>query len=157
MLPPSGLLEALLLRESGGPTRCVRADPQPCSGDVQVARSLESWAEADSLKHWSARYCVFRASPRSTIATAFSPDGALVASTQCVPCSCRSLVPFCRRCALGFDVLVARLVRPADSGDHTVKLCCCRTGLCVQTLTGHRRTPWVVRFHPLFLVLGAEN
>jgi WD40 repeat protein len=25
---------------------------------------------------------------------------------------------------------------------------CCRTGRCVRTLEGHRRTPWVVRFHP---------
>eukprot|EP00873_Tetraselmis_striata_P042308 jgi/Tetstr1/462572/TSEL_007558.t1 len=33
-------------------------------------------------------------------------------------------------------------------GDHTVKLVCCRTGKCLQTLHGHRRTPWVVRFHP---------
>jgi activator-of-BECN1-regulated-autophagy protein 1 len=34
---------------------------------------------------------------------------------------------------------------PARSGDHTVKLICSRTGVCVRTLTGHRRTPWVVR------------
>ena len=33
-------------------------------------------------------------------------------------------------------------------GDHTVKLIDCRTGRCVTVLTGHRRTPWVVRFHP---------
>ncbi|DBA94057.1 TPA: hypothetical protein ACH3X1_001705 [Trebouxia sp. C0004] len=33
-------------------------------------------------------------------------------------------------------------------GDHTVKVICVRTGKCLQTLTGHRRTPWVVRFHP---------
>lgn len=33
-------------------------------------------------------------------------------------------------------------------GDHTVKLIDCRTGRCVRTLTGHRRTPWVVRYHP---------
>ena len=33
-------------------------------------------------------------------------------------------------------------------GDHTVKLLDCRTGRCVRVLTGHRRTPWVVRFHP---------
>jgi activator-of-BECN1-regulated-autophagy protein 1 len=33
-------------------------------------------------------------------------------------------------------------------GDHTVKLIDCRTGRCVRVLTGHRRTPWVVRFHP---------
>jgi len=34
-------------------------------------------------------------------------------------------------------------------GDHTVKLISCRTGNCLRVLTGHRRTPWVVRFHPL--------
>lgn len=34
------------------------------------------------------------------------------------------------------------------SGDHTVKLSCCSTGRLVRVLSGHRRTPWVVRFHP---------
>lgn len=34
------------------------------------------------------------------------------------------------------------------SGDHTVKIICCRTGQCLKVLSGHRRTPWVVRFHP---------
>jgi WD40 repeat protein len=34
------------------------------------------------------------------------------------------------------------------SGDHTVKIICCRTGQCLKVLLGHRRTPWVVRFHP---------
>ena len=29
-----------------------------------------------------------------------------------------------------------------------MKLIDCRTGRCVRVLTGHRRTPWVVRFHP---------
>ena len=33
-------------------------------------------------------------------------------------------------------------------GDHTVKLIDCATGKCLATLAGHRRTPWVVRFHP---------
>ncbi|KAH9530419.1 hypothetical protein CY35_U000100 [Sphagnum magellanicum] len=33
-------------------------------------------------------------------------------------------------------------------GDHTVKIICCQTGLCLKVLSGHRRTPWVVRFHP---------
>ncbi|KAL4443318.1 hypothetical protein ABPG75_011055 [Micractinium tetrahymenae] len=33
-------------------------------------------------------------------------------------------------------------------GDHTVKLTCCATGRLVRALSGHRRTPWVVRFHP---------
>ncbi|VVA89904.1 unnamed protein product [Arabis nemorensis] len=33
-------------------------------------------------------------------------------------------------------------------GDHTVKIIDCETGKCLKVLTGHRRTPWVVRFHP---------
>jgi activator-of-BECN1-regulated-autophagy protein 1 len=33
-------------------------------------------------------------------------------------------------------------------GDHTVKIICCRTGECLNVLPGHRRTPWVVTFHP---------
>ena len=35
------------------------------------------------------------------------------------------------------------------SGDHTVKIICHRTGQCLKVLSGHRRTPWVVRFHPM--------
>ncbi|XP_024031297.1 uncharacterized protein LOC21394628 [Morus notabilis] len=34
-------------------------------------------------------------------------------------------------------------------GDHTVKIIDCRSGSCLKVLSGHRRTPWVVRFHPL--------
>ncbi|ONK70843.1 uncharacterized protein A4U43_C04F2100 [Asparagus officinalis] len=34
-------------------------------------------------------------------------------------------------------------------GDHTVKIMDCQTGSCLKVLSGHRRTPWVVRFHPL--------
>ncbi|KAI4342615.1 hypothetical protein MLD38_027221 [Melastoma candidum] len=34
-------------------------------------------------------------------------------------------------------------------GDHTVKLIDSETGSCLKVLSGHRRTPWVVRFHPL--------
>lgn len=34
-------------------------------------------------------------------------------------------------------------------GDHTVKIIDCPTGNCLKVLSGHRRTPWVVRFHPL--------
>ncbi len=37
---------------------------------------------------------------------------------------------------------------PPRSGDHTVKLSCCATGRLLRVLSGHRRTPWVVRFHP---------
>ncbi|XP_059652607.1 uncharacterized protein LOC132299799 [Cornus florida] len=35
-------------------------------------------------------------------------------------------------------------------GDHTVKIIDCQTGRCLKVLSGHRRTPWVVRFHPLY-------
>lgn len=34
-------------------------------------------------------------------------------------------------------------------GDHTVKIIDCETGSCLKVLSGHRRTPWVVRFHPV--------
>lgn len=34
-------------------------------------------------------------------------------------------------------------------GDHTVKIIDCHTGSCLKVLSGHRRTPWVVRFHPI--------
>ncbi|XP_006660508.1 uncharacterized protein LOC102702593 [Oryza brachyantha] len=34
-------------------------------------------------------------------------------------------------------------------GDHTVKIIDCQTGKCLKVLIGHRRTPWVVRYHPL--------
>ncbi|KAM7270272.1 hypothetical protein ACFE04_029486 [Oxalis oulophora] len=34
-------------------------------------------------------------------------------------------------------------------GDHTVKIIDWQTGRCLKVLSGHRRTPWVVRFHPL--------
>uniref|UniRef100_A0A1D1Y219 Activating molecule in BECN1-regulated autophagy protein 1 n=1 Tax=Anthurium amnicola TaxID=1678845 RepID=A0A1D1Y219_9ARAE len=35
-------------------------------------------------------------------------------------------------------------------GDHTVKIIDCQSGNCLKVLSGHRRTPWVVRFHPLY-------
>ncbi|KAL6503537.1 hypothetical protein OROGR_025460 [Orobanche gracilis] len=35
-------------------------------------------------------------------------------------------------------------------GDHTAKIIDCRTGKCLKVLSGHRRTPWVIRFHPLY-------
>ncbi|KAG8636834.1 uncharacterized protein LOC110601972 isoform X2 [Manihot esculenta] len=39
-------------------------------------------------------------------------------------------------------------VLASTHGDHTVKIMDCRTGKCLRVLSGHRRTPWVVRFHP---------
>ena len=39
------------------------------------------------------------------------------------------------------------------SGDHTVKLISCKTGLCHKTLGGHRRTPWVVSINAFLRTL----
>ena len=36
----------------------------------------------------------------------------------------------------------------SSHGDHSVKITACDTRALVRTLNGHRRTPWVVRFHP---------
>lgn len=33
-------------------------------------------------------------------------------------------------------------------GDHTVKVSCCFTGGLLQSLDGHPRTPWTVKYHP---------
>ncbi|XP_026447477.1 uncharacterized protein LOC113348003 [Papaver somniferum] len=83
---------------------------------IDAKHGLASWAEAESLKHISAKYCPLVPPPRSTIAAAFSPDGKTLASTH---------------------------------GDHTVKIIDCQSGNCLKVLSGHRRTPWVVRFHPV--------
>ncbi|XP_076901904.1 uncharacterized protein LOC143556485 [Bidens hawaiensis] len=40
-------------------------------------------------------------------------------------------------------------VLASTHGDHTVKLIDSQTGKCLKVLSGHRRTPWVVRFNPL--------
>ncbi|KAK4792753.1 hypothetical protein SAY86_023188 [Trapa natans] len=42
-------------------------------------------------------------------------------------------------------------------GDHTVKIIDCQTGSCLKVLMGHRRTPWVVRFHPLYSEILASG
>ncbi|XWS08703.1 hypothetical protein CRYUN_Cryun40dG0023700 [Craigia yunnanensis] len=88
-----------------------------CHATRDARRDLLSWVEAESLRHFSAKYCPLLPPPRSTIAAAFSPDGKTLASTH---------------------------------GDHTVKIIDCQTGSCLKVLSGHRRTPWVVRFHPLY-------
>ncbi|KAF3665456.1 putative beta-amylase 1, chloroplastic-like [Capsicum annuum] len=87
-------------------------------------RGLISWVEAESIRHFSAKYCPLLPPPRSTIAAAFSPDGKTLASTH---------------------------------GDHTVKIIDCQSGKCLKVLSGHRRTPWVVRFHPLYSEILASG
>ncbi|CAN4091006.1 unnamed protein product [Withania somnifera] len=42
-------------------------------------------------------------------------------------------------------------------GDHTVKIIECQSGKCLKVLSGHRRTPWVVRFHPLYSEILASG
>jgi activator-of-BECN1-regulated-autophagy protein 1 len=52
----------------------------------------------------------------------------------------RSTIALCYNCD---GTLLA-----STHGDHTVKLMHYATKSVYRTLTGHRRTPWVVRFHP---------
>ncbi|XP_020275649.1 uncharacterized protein LOC109850131 isoform X2 [Asparagus officinalis] len=91
---------------------------------IDARLALNSWVEAKSLHHLSAKYCSLVPPPRSTIAAAFSLDGKTLASTH---------------------------------GDHTVKIIDCQTGRCLKVLSGHRRTPWVVRFHPLYSEILASG
>ena len=78
---PSNLLGLLQQRELGlrrqRPQRCGWGAPQ-----TSTSSALATWAEADSLGRCSASYYSLHPEPRSTIAAAFSPDGALLASTQ---------------------------------------------------------------------------
>lgn len=52
------------------------------SGEGDGQKGLGSFAEEDFLRRCSASYCDLNPPPRSTIATAFSPDGRFLASTQ---------------------------------------------------------------------------
>jgi activator-of-BECN1-regulated-autophagy protein 1 len=40
------------------------------------------------------------------------------------------------------------LTMASTHGDHTVKITCCNSGLLLQSLEGHPRTPWTVKYHP---------
>ncbi|KAE8721342.1 Transducin family protein / WD-40 repeat family protein isoform 8 [Hibiscus syriacus] len=73
--------------------------------------------EAESMRHFSAKYCPLVPPLRSTIAAALNPDGKTLLHSH---------------------------------GDHTVKIIDCQTGNCLKVLSGHRRTTWAVRFHPLY-------
>ena len=95
--------------------------------------------EAESLRNCTAKYCALQPAPRSTIAAAFSPDGSILASTQYD--FLNSWITSIMICYCPSFLLVKFW---CYSGDHTVKLFCCKTGICLKTLCGHRRTPWVV-------------
>ncbi len=53
--------------------------------DADPGQRLGSFVECDFLRRCAATYCELTPPPRSTIAAAFSPDGSVLASTQCVP------------------------------------------------------------------------
>lgn len=55
--------------------------------DADPGQRLGSFVECDFLRRCAATYCELTPPPRSTIAAAFSPDGSMLASTQCVPLS----------------------------------------------------------------------
>ena len=73
----------LAVRETGAARRGA-AGRVLAGTPAELDAALRSWAEADSLRRCSATYCDLSAT-RSTIAAAFSPDGALLATTQCAP------------------------------------------------------------------------
>ncbi|CAD7696597.1 unnamed protein product [Ostreobium quekettii] len=112
MMCPGGVLALLSARESGRPSKRTAWRHTGCGRDD---RDLQIWASHHALQHCKSELCDLQSHPRSTIATAVSPDGRLVASTH---------------------------------GDHSVKIVDYATGKLVRELTGHRRTPWTVHFHP---------
>ena len=42
-------------------------------------------------------------------------------------------------------------------GDHTVKISCCHSGRLLQSLEGHPRTPWTVKYHPTQAAIVASG
>jgi activator-of-BECN1-regulated-autophagy protein 1 len=152
------ITQILLQRELGGLRgRNLAVGQTPDSSRA----ALGSWTEQDYMFHCSGHYVEFKPVPRSTIAASFSPNGQLLASTQCV---CRlqqpSLAQLSRHArllllgcrpyraggALGADA--GPLSPLTRSGDHTVKVTDCFRGNCVKVLEGHTRTPWVVSAGP---------
>lgn len=86
VVPPSyfrsrdeNVASLLLARETGCRLGC---QPVGKHAPAAVGERLESWVERDFLQNSLAEYCAFHAAARSTIASSFSPDGSLVASTQ---------------------------------------------------------------------------
>ena len=44
----------------------------------------------------------------------------------------------------------------SGSGDHTVKIIDCKSGTCLKVLSGHRRTPWVVNYLLIFIIIKSN-
>ena len=80
-----GVGALLAARELGAARLCTsarRAAAACAPGAVEAG--LCRFLEADSLQRCSSAYCKLLPPPRSTIAAAYSPDGSVLASTQCV-------------------------------------------------------------------------
>nr|GEW31457.1 hypothetical protein [Tanacetum cinerariifolium] len=69
-------------------------------------------------------------------------------SLQCLTAKYCPLVPS-PRSTIAAAFSADGKILASTHGDHTVKVINCQTGKCEKVLSGHRRTPWVVRFHPL--------
>jgi hypothetical protein len=81
-----GVSALLAARELGAARLCTSARRAAAAGAAgAVEAGLRGFLEADSLRRCSSAYCKLLPPPRSTIAAAYSPDGLVLASTQCVP------------------------------------------------------------------------
>ena len=85
---------ALARRELGNPPRGGSEGGGAGTGHARStgrsaagAAALEGWGAEELLLRSVGVYCDLASDPRSTIAAAFSPDGRLLASTQCAPSS----------------------------------------------------------------------
>lgn len=76
---PGNIAQLLLSRETGGLRgRNLSVGQTPSETRCALGR----WTENDFMRHCSGHYVEFKPVPRSTIASSFSPNGALLASTQ---------------------------------------------------------------------------
>ncbi|KAK9069010.1 hypothetical protein SSX86_013126 [Deinandra increscens subsp. villosa] len=103
------------------------------------------WGEVSSHKH---RSCVRPESERVRNSRTELLSWVEAESLRCLSAKYCPLVPSPRSTiAAAFSADGKTLA--STHGDHTVKIIDCQTGKCEKVLSGHRRTPWVVRFHPL--------
>jgi len=127
-----------------------------------AAASLLCWSRqlAEAAVRLGASCDTACSAPRPAASGSHAPSACAARSFAAVPAAAErpqnNTCGSCHmsRCTIGVQ---NALLRGARSGDHTVKLVCCRTGACVRVLTGHRRTPWVVRFHPRSSALLASG
>jgi activator-of-BECN1-regulated-autophagy protein 1 len=82
--PVRSVLQWLQARELGAGLQRKRGCGPWLPRDACPKERLGSFAECDFLRNCAAMYSELQPPPRSTIAAAFSPDGKLLASTQCV-------------------------------------------------------------------------